>query len=333
VRALVHLDYQTFRRHRDELLKSRAPLRLDCMNPSQALAAWVPRRSEPAQANRNATEEALAAWSTATGIDLKDVRIGWGMRDLLGRILALLAHDADEFWLPEDVYPVYWELAGTHRPCRGFRTIPEVDWGFLDGASERAVLLCPVPLSPLGRMPKDGEIQSLRRWLHASPARFFIADSAYSYDFSAVRSPLGPLLIVARAAVLWSCSKPWLLPGALGIAEAPAELAPRLENTVDLSEEHVADAAFAITTRPDLPLRQQQAFTREWELLSPKIRAAAPDWNPPETGYFSVVAVPFQELLDEHDTLAVPASVFGSKRSDCSVITCLHDLILHQGGR
>jgi len=299
------------------------------MNPSKALAAWVPRSANASANDRGALDRALAVWSATTGLDLKDIRAGRGVRDLLLRLFKAF-DDVEEIWLPEDVYPVYWELAGAQRPCRGFRTIPEVDWGFLRNTSGRALLVCPIPLSPLGRMPRADEVRDLAGWLGASVKRYFVADCAYSCDFSGTQGALAPLLIVERAATLWSCSRPWLLPGVLGVASMPPELASRVETTVDPSGTGVAEAAFAITTCPDLPLRQQRAFAKGWELLSPKIRAAAPDWRPPETGYFSVVTVPFEKLLDEHDILGVPASVFGSKRSDCSVITCLHDLILHQ---
>lgn len=55
-----------------------------------------------------------------------------------------------------------------------------------------------------------------------------------------------------------------------------------------------------LSERLELPRFQQQAFTREWRRLAPRIKAAAPTWEPPETGYFSVIDVPFETLLDRH---------------------------------
>ena len=52
-------------------------------------------------------------------------------------------------------------------------------------------------------------------------------------------------------------------------------------------------------------------------------------WNPPPTGYFSVLARDYLALLEEHDILAVPAAVFGSPNASISIVTCLHDLVLH----
>ena len=90
------MDYQSFRQFRDELLKSRAPLRLDCMNPSKALSAWVPRVPGSPANDREAIRRALAAWSGATGMIAEVAVVGTGVRDLLGRLLAKLGREADE---------------------------------------------------------------------------------------------------------------------------------------------------------------------------------------------------------------------------------------------
>jgi hypothetical protein len=77
---------------------------------------------------------------------------------------------------------------------------------------------------------------------------------------------------------------------------------------------------------------QQNAFGLEWQRLAPRIRVTSPDWQPPVSGYFSVLSVAFERLLNEHGILAVPATVFGSSRNDLSVITCLHALAAHEEG-
>jgi len=80
---------------------------------------------------------------------------------------------------------------------------------------------------------------------------------------------------------------------------------------------------------PNLSELQQEAFLIEWQRLAPRIRMVAPDWQPPLTGYFSIINVPFNRLLDAHDILSVPASVFGAPNDDFSILTCLHDLAAH----
>src|ERR1700677_3753404 len=75
----------------------------------------------------------------------------------------------------------------------------------------------------------------------------------------------------------------------------------------------------------------QGAFSREWQRLRPFMCALDADWAPPETGYFSVLHASFAQLLDEHEVLSVPASVFGSPHEDLSIVTCLYSLAEHTG--
>ena len=84
--------------------------------------------------------------------------------------------------------------------------------------------------------------------------------------------------------------------------------------------------------RPDLPRMQQEAFDREWRRLAPCLRSTSPDWQRPATGYFSVVSAPFMRLLEEHGILSVPATAFGSRRNDLSIVTCLHALVANSAG-
>jgi hypothetical protein len=74
---------------------------------------------------------------------------------------------------------------------------------------------------------------------------------------------------------------------------------------------------------------QQQAFSSEWLRLMPEIRRVKLDWEPPTSGYFSVIGLPFTILLHEHGILSVPATVFGAATDELSVVTCLHDLAAH----
>jgi hypothetical protein len=109
---------------------------------------------------------------------------------------------------------------------------------------------------------------------------------------------------------------------------APASMAEEIAGYATVpTEAALSTAIHTIECQPDLPLSQQRAFDREWQRLAPVLQSVCPEWNPPPSGYFSVVRAPFQDLLETHDLLAVPASVFGSPREDLSIVTCLHDLI------
>jgi hypothetical protein len=96
------------------------------------------------------------------------------------------------------------------------------------------------------------------------------------------------------------------------------------------SRANLAELIRVLRAQPNLPSTLQRNFDREWCRLLPRITCAAPHWQPPKTGYFSVIDVSFEDLVQNHRILAVPASVFGSARLDLSVITCLHDLVAHE---
>jgi histidinol-phosphate/aromatic aminotransferase/cobyric acid decarboxylase-like protein len=328
--------YDEFRRLRDELLQTRRPLRLDCMNPERALASWVdgivPRPSTGGPAT---LDRAISAWSDAAGWlpDTPSIVAGQGIRELLAGVMDHERGRLDELWLPADVYPVYGDLARAagHAP-RSFATLPEPDWTFLDRTAARSGLLLPIPLSPRGRLPTPTELDALIRWLERTPESLLMVDAAYTYEFSACRPMTQALFETGRCILLWSCSKPWLLSRSLGLAAMPASRASSLRDRIAPPS---ASAMAAVVSRleglPDLPRRQQAAFRREWSRIEPRVRAIVPEWRPPETGYFSVVARPFSEVLERFDMLGVPASVFGSG-AERTVVTCLHDLALHESG-
>jgi len=329
------MNYATYKQFRDEMLGEKCPLRLDCMNPVQALADWA-KRPEWDQPLPTGPMEAVDAWSRATRIilDREKTVVALGVRDLLSATFSCVQERNQELWLPEDVYPVYWELAKhTDVRARAFTTLPRPDWTFLAQTGECAAVLVPAPLSPVGRLPTDAEINALFRWLRGSRRRLLIIDAVYTFDFSVGRALSDSLLADNQCLVLWSCSKSWLYPGALGLAKVPASLAPGLRSRVSLPSDIEAGRVIAMLEGlPDLPRMQQEAFDREWRRLAPRLRSASPDWQPPATGYFSVVSAPFMRLLEEHGILSVPATVFGSRRNDLSIVTCLHDLVANNAG-
>ncbi|HEY0139122.1 MAG TPA: hypothetical protein VGB85_33775, partial [Nannocystis sp.] len=212
------MDYAAFRSFRDLTVREREVLRADCMNPAKALARW---RHAPADlaVDTDATR-ALAAWTAASGLAIAHDRMvaGEGVRDLLRALLDII--DITELWLPEDVYPVYWQLASSTTP-RPFATLPDLDLGFLADAGAHAVVVLPAPVTPLGRALRPDELATLHAWLLASPARRLVIDAVYTYDFAASRDMVETLLATDQCVLLWSCTKSWLCPDGLGIAAGP----------------------------------------------------------------------------------------------------------------
>jgi len=326
------MDYSSYRRCRDALLRERPDLlRLDCMNPVVALAFARTEGAPEACEGPPSPADLVSAWSQATGVVVPECHrvIGTGVRDLLGAAFEFVAEAGDTLWLPADVYPVYWELARQSglRP-RAFRTMPRPDWSFLESIHDRATVLLPMPLSPLGRALAPTEVEALRRWLEADGRRTLLLDTVYAYDFLTTRRVLEPLAEMAdRCAILWSCAKSWLRPGALGVGQVPTAwrdaMLPRM--SAPAAEEGRALAS-ALTHAPHLPAALQGAFRGQWRRLTPRVRAVQPTWQPPETGYFAVLELAFERLHQQHGILAVPATVFGSSDAEVSVVTCLHDM-------
>lgn len=317
------MDYQAFRSFRDAVVRARAVLRLDCMNPAQALARWrhAPVRSAAAADPRRG----LAAWVGATGLAIAADRLaqGTGVRDLLAAALATLP--GRRLGLPVDVYPVYWQIARAagFAPV-GFSTLAGLDLAVL---ADVEVVVVPVPLTPAGRDLRADELAALQAWLAGDPRRLLIVDAAYAYDHAALAPALG-LLAGEQCVALFSCTKPWLVAEGLGVAAGPRGMVPALGGAPGPG---LGQAVATLERQPELPALQQAAFRREWARLAPAVQAAVPGWSPPTTGYFAVVAAAAATLLADHDILAVPASVFGSARGDLSVVTCLHDLVEHEG--
>lgn len=329
------MDFQSYKQFRSELLQQRCLLRLDCMNPVQALSTWVPKTPEPSPQAGTSIDRTLLLWEKATGMALHPGRtvIGRGVRDLLAATFTSVVKKDEDLWLPEDVYPVYGKLAvDAGLTARTFPTLPQPKFDLLTQSAECATVVLPVPLSPLGRVPNQSECDALLGWLRGSPHRFLIIDAVYTFDFEKSRSFMDLFLggNGDQCMALWSCSKSWLLPKSLGIAVTPSRLTPTLaDHVAPPSRSDLGRINSTLESQPDLWSRQQKAFTFEWQRLAPIIRSVNRIWEPPPSGYLSVLDVPFNSLLNEHGILSVPGSVFGAKHDDLSIVTCLHDLPQH----
>src|SRR5262245_38625531 len=107
------MNYQQYRALRDQVVAASDPWRLDCMNPVKALAAFAPAAAPGLAATPNDVRAAwLALFQAPAATD--QVLATSGVRPALNALFALLARRGCEVWLPEDVYPVYGELAGRH---------------------------------------------------------------------------------------------------------------------------------------------------------------------------------------------------------------------------
>jgi len=321
------VNYEKFRCWRDRVASERALLRLDCMNPAKALDHLIANPSKFTSYTDLSTLP--VAWKTVLGLKvINDDRlvIGTGVRDILRVLFDVLTTESLIYWLPRDVYPVYWNLLG-NRNAVAFSTIPTFNMNFLDDVGFDACVLLPSPLTPTGRSLTTEEAKQLYSWLELSPRRWLILDSVYNFDFPIQNAALAELVSNHRCITIFSTSKSWLSPQTAGVAIVPPILHEELQKGVTQpNNSQRCLAAHLLLERPEFPSILQHRFKQQWERLRSQIQLADPLWQPPQTGYFSIVQTASQQLCDQFDILSVPASVFGSDETDASAITCLFDM-------
>ena len=322
------MNYQGWRQHRDQLLLTRDPLRLDCMNPFHALDHMrLPGGKSDGVAPD--PESVAQAWAVCTGVELH--KGCWiltrGVRSTLEAWCRTDQARDGCLWLPCDIFPTYWAIAqSAGLATRGFGTLSALELGALDAAGSKDCLVLPVPLSPVGRELDTSEVDGLLAWLDQSPQRILFLDLVYAYHGSG-HAGLDRLRSTGQCIEAWSISKTWIQRQVFGVAVVPeglkSALAPHLAPP---SAAALTQAVACFNAQPDLPSRQQERFDAQWLSLRETVRTAHSKWCAPARGYFSVLPISAADLLEKHGMLAVPASVFGTSDEDLSVITCLHDI-------
>jgi hypothetical protein len=290
-------------------------LRLDCMNPVKALAAMRP--TAPASLARASLADLEAAWRTRWGLTAFEgsVRLSTGVRPLLAQLLPLFARAGRRLLAPQDVYPVYLELAADAGVALGtFPTVPRPALPPIGGGRGREALLVPEPLVPLGRGLSGSETAHIQAWLDQDHDRLLILDCVYTFGERFTNSAEA-LLAGGRTVLLHSLAKSFLAPDVAGFAMGPAAVLEELVH--DIGDHARGTAVHLLREVSDLPQRLAAEFAKRWSALE---RTA--DLSAPAAGYFSVVPVRFDDLL-ARGQLAVPGSVFGSRADDWSAVTCL----------
>lgn len=318
-------DYKTWQK---SVLENHAPLRLDCLNPFIAMK-WSQKTGATATGHPTQMLQNVLGYGERDDI-VKPIP---GVRAALEDIFVDAKRNGWTLALPEDVYPFYWdaaERAGYDASTLiRFPTLPQPDFSPLSVAEDATIVVLTAPLSPLGRHLNEEEISFLSNWLEEDIERMLVLDTVYDYE-----TPLHPsiwkLWESEQTIILNSMSKTHLQRGLFGIAMLPVGLlmAPKLRRPTPEGEQAATDA---LTHHPHHAVDQQRAFDAEWKRLTPAIeKMTGQTFTPPENGYMATVNISFQDALSEHNTLVVPASVFGSKKPNLSILTCLHDIGQHQ---
>lgn len=245
-------------------------------------------------------------------------QVSHGVRRSLRALFGWLASRNARIGVPDDVYPVYLQLAG-EAGVEVLRFSARDGLPALDGVD--ALLLCE-PLKPWGRAPRSEEAEQVERWVRAEPGkRVLIIDSAYA-------TPPTPwtlqLLREELAFVLVSLSKSWLIPDHVGLCITPSRWqqdARAVFAPLPKDERRLRIGYAALTEHASRP-RQVGALLTERALALDAFTAGRPELQAsPCVGYFATSRCSFDELL-EQGVLGVPASVFGGPTEE-SVLSSL----------
>lgn len=291
--------------------QGRGLQRLDCMNPVKALAAMRP--ALPTSLAPASVSDLETAWRTRWDLtdDSASVRMSTGVRPLLAQLFGSFAATGRRLLAPQDVYPVYLELAReAHVQLRTFPTVPRPELPPLGGSPKGEALLVPEPLVPLGRGLNASEVAHIRSWLDEDRARLLILDCVYTFG-ARLTNAAEAFLAGGRTVLLHSLAKGFLAADAAGFAIGPTNVIDDIG--CEIGDDRRRSATYLLREAADLPQRLAREFSRRWLTLG--IPA-------PEMGYLAVVPTPLEALL-ARGQLAVPGSVFGSPTDDWSVVTCL----------
>ena len=320
------MNFVEFKEFRDQITPERSLIRLDCMNPFIAMNYL---KSEFIGASSYGANDALDLWAQTMRMQAyRDIAMPTeGVRHSLKGLFNIFAANGKELWLPEDTYPYYWDTANDIglKP-HSFATLPTLDLSGIEKASHDSAILLTNPLSPLGCTLADHEVFKLKEWLERSKDRRVILDTVYSYKREFDQATL-ELFKTDQCFIAHSLSKAWLERGVFGALLAPEKEINLCKEVFSPPPVSASTSAFnALKMQNDLPDIQQKAFSEEWERLMPIIQEIDPNFKAPLTGYFAAISANHLDVLNEQNKLIIPASVFGSTKSDISIISCLYDM-------
>lgn len=254
--------------------------------------------------------------------------VSCGVRDSLRILFQNLATRTSVLWLPEDNYPVYYELAtAAGLASRSFPTLPEIEWPkdeSTDIASEW--LLITNPLKPRGRLLDEADTARMKQWLTASPKRRVVLDTVYTLNARFDEVTLD-LLATEQVILLHSLTKGWLHPRCFGIVLLPEQDAVGwmpVFRTHPPPQENLAMARHLMSMHADAPARIAECLTAAQQRMLKSIRHLKVETLPVDSSSYLVPVRRHWEDLLAQDVLGLPASVFGSHRSDISILSTLN---------
>lgn len=284
------MDYHGFLKYRETL--SHVRWQLDDLNP-YPLRQGIP-------INLKATNFTLKTSNNGY------IKKSQGVRQLLADLLQDFIQANRPIYMPEDVYPVYFQLVKKQANVHSYKSC-QIQC-FKLAKEENAVYLITNPLIPEGRYLSNQQLATLDQWLLESPQRWLIVDTAYDFWQKAIKNKFKASQIIFLGSLSKLCLQPKTQGWAISKAPFPGAL-PSTEKTIPLS---ISKAYWL-----------QQQFDQAWQSLARQEVLHDFYWRPPEAGYLTIVRCHYKKLYQQLNISAVPNSVFGIRDNNISVISCL----------
>ncbi len=328
------MNFSDFQRFRERILRERSNV-LDCAatNLYASLARLIPPATPTPEHTVHRCHLATE-WGHHFGFSPETSRLAFvssGARDSLSRLFRYYKSTNTCLWLPADNYPVYGELARTagFTPCE-FPTIPTPVWPNSAPATGPELLVVTNPLKPLGRWLTQSDVATLKVWLTASPQRRLILDVVYTFDRQFHATTL-ELIATGQTILLHSLTKGWLHPRLFGVALVPAIDAKALADsfrTQPPSQSNLARARELLSSHAEMPI----VVANEIAAARERLHSALPIMSPAlssldAASYFTPVSGHWSDLIETHNILGIPASVFGSSRDDITILSSLNFVV------
>jgi aspartate/methionine/tyrosine aminotransferase len=248
-----------------------------------------------------------------------------GVRHSLTLLFQHWAKESKRILLPNDVYPVYRQLA--EQAALGIEEYAM--WPSAEVAADikADVILVTNPAKPRGTSLSEAEVLALEQWLRCNPERRLVIDAVYN-----IAAPLDAatmrLMQTDQVIVLHSLSKSWIRPLVMGVALVPEQDVEQFTPIFRASPPEQAELQLAqalLTQDGAFPSRLVAELARRRENLQVMLHEQGCAFNLEATvpTYLFVVEMPFEKLLERHGVLGIPMSAFGRGANRHCVLSSL----------
>lgn len=321
------MDFQAFIKLKSDLL-AKQPKLINCgeTNLYKSLTPLLIQSETNISFERKRHRCDLAKiWAQLYGIAEKNSQlalVSCGVRHSLENIFKYAATNKLKFLLPTDNYPVFLELAKkADVKYSTYTTLCGPKWPSPN--MEGDFLLVTQPIKPLGRGLSETDVDSLNDWVSAASHRRLVIDTVYDFEAPLSKTAMD-LWQKGQTILLHSVTKGWLRPRLFGIAlvsELDFESYFPVFQPLDIPNENLALAEHLLTNHPNMPKMVASHLRDARRRMMQELSGVEPDTTD-ESVYFFPIRRSFDTLLQQ-GVLAIPASVFGSRQRNLSILSSL----------